>query len=114
MVPDPVTFRESAEEGEHEGEIIRYEVEEDNIGRAPQGVLFVGSDKGLRGLFEWRACSEEVLEYAAAVIPYRVVFRIQGEKFGSEMKDLEGKLALFHLRNVRQLGITTYKHVFVR
>lgn len=109
VVPDPVTFREFAEQGEYEGEIISYDVEKDNIGRGLQGVVLVGSGKGFRGPFEWRARSEEVLEYAAAVIPYGVVFRIYGEKFGSKMKYLEGKLAFLYLRKVRQLGITTYK-----
>ncbi len=76
VVPDPVTFRELAEEGEYEGEVVGNEVEEVIIGRGFQGLLLVGSGKGFRGLFEGRARSEQVLEYAAAVIPYRVVFRI--------------------------------------
>lgn len=76
VVPDPVTFGEFAEEGEYEGEVVGNEVEDVNTGRGPRGRLLVASGKGLRGLFEWRARSEQVLEYAAAVIPYRVVFRV--------------------------------------
>lgn len=76
VVPDPVTFREFAEEGEYEGEVVGNEVEDVIIGQGSRGLLLVASGKGLRGLFGWRARSEQVLEYAAVVIPYRVVFRV--------------------------------------